>query len=66
MYIFLYVGNHNVCTLKNLQRFQNIAKSMTSLVKSCLVSGKGTWAKYHICVPCGAQRVRHTPMSRNI
>ena len=59
---FLKVGAQMPCTLKSTKnskycKMHNFLNK-NSKVKPCLICGKGTYAKYQVCVSCGAQRIR--------
>ena len=59
---YLKVGARKPCTLKPTTNSKYCKMHnfliKNSQVKPCLVCGKGTYAKYQVCVPCGAQRIR--------
>ena len=59
---FTKVGNHESCHSKTTKkstycRLHNYLIK-TSQVKPCIQCGKGTYAKYQICVACGAHKIR--------
>ena len=59
---FLKVGDHEPCHSKSTRnspycKLHNYLMK-TSKVKSCIVCGKGTYAKYQVCVGCGAHKIR--------
>ena len=59
---FLKVGSHKHCESKPKKNSKyctlHTYLMKTSKVKPCLNCGKGTSAKYQICVPCGAHKIR--------
>jgi len=59
---FMKVGNHESChskptTNSKYCKLHNYLMKK-SKVKPCTNCGNGTYAKYQICVPCGAHKVR--------